>query len=325
MSFSAPKIGPDFLKHKGIRDQILGHDLVEGHYMEKIIDRAEIKKGQGVFYYHKTFPYPEKGIRDKYAVRSAQLAKRVLLNELQFLTSKKLWPFHLVFLFMPRKIIEHWLRTYLDFIGLDFYVHILEDEFYSALPAEIKNACALFLKLIGISKELADNFASVFGLFIQYDTAYWVRFEDIMSETTKEKLLKNPTKETKRLLDILAKRDPARPHLVKKAALIIKPLRLLLLIPRIRKAFYKTIESINFENLQYDEGDRYNVRNSMRYRFFGMGIKERNEKWPPEQHLWGRVVGLNPDGSPIHDLIVTSGTNMPMYQKQIEEQTKLGY
>src|SRR3990167_10740372 len=160
MSFSAPKIGPDFLKHKGIRDQILGHDLVEGHYLEKIIDRAEVKKGQGVLYYHKTFPYPEKGIRDKYAVRSAQLAKRVLINEFQFFASKKLWPLHLTFLFIPWKIkiIEELLKSYLNFIELDFSVHILEDKFYSALPAEIKNACALFLKLFGISEQLANNF-----------------------------------------------------------------------------------------------------------------------------------------------------------------------
>ena len=190
---------------------------------------------------------------------------------------------------------------------------------------EIRQACFLFLKFIGVSEKLADNFASAFGLFIQYDTAYWTRFEDIMSETTKERFLKNPIKEIKYLLKLLAERDPKRAHLVNKIKSMIKILRLLILIPKIRKAFYRVIESINFENLQYDEGDRYNVRNSMRYRFFGMGIKERNEKWPPEQHLWARVVGLKPDGSPVYDLITTSGYNIPAYQKQIEEQTKSGY
>ena len=326
MSFTKPIFGADFYRSKDGQDRILNHELTEGHLLEKIIDekRTKFDDNKGVLIYHKTFPYPEKGMRDPSSVNSSQLTKRALLTQLQFFTSKVLLPFHLIFLLFPWKLkiklIEAWANSFFNFTSLDFDNFIPENKYYSPLPKEIYKAIELFLSLLGFKVETANHLGSIMGAFIQYDTAYWTRLEDILSETTKERLLKNFVRETDRLLHLLAERDPERPHLVKKFAIFVRILSIGLWHPKIKKALRKTIESLTFENLQYDEGDRYNIRNTMRYRFFGMGIKERNAKWPPEQHLWAKNLG---DGK--YELITTDGMSLPSVQRQIEEQHAKGY
>ena len=331
MSFIKPTFDAGFYRNKSGQDRILNHELVEGHLLEKIIDteKTRFEEGNGILVYHKTFPYPEKGMRDPQSVAAAQLAKRSLLSQLQFFTSKLLLPFHLIFLLFPWKlkikVVEAWANSFFNFTSIDFDNFIPEDKYYSPLPREIYRAVELFLTLLGVNSEIAKHLGLIIGTFIQNDTAYWTRTEDILSETTKEDLLKDFVGEAKRLLGLLAERDPGRPHLVKKFAMFVRILRFGLWNFRVRNALKKTIESLTFENLQYDEGDRYNIRNTMRYRFFGMGIKERNQKWPPEKHLWCKKKGFNDKGEPIYELTVTDGMSFPSVQKQIEEQHAKGY
>lgn len=326
MNGSQPIFDAGFYRSKSGQNRILNHELTEGHLLEKIIDdeKTRFEEGKGVLVYHKTFPYPEKGMRDPQSVNSAQLAKRALLSQLQFFTSKVLLPFHLVFLILPWKfkikLLEAWAQSFFNFTSIDFDNFIPEDKYYSPLPKEIYKAVELFLTLLGFNLETARHLGAIAGAFIQYDTAYWTRTEDILSETTKERLLKNFVGEADRLLRLLAERDPSRPHLVKKFAMFVKILRFGLWHGRVKYALHQTISSLTFENLQYDEGDRYNIRNTMRYRFFGMGIKERNAKWPPEQHLWAKNLG-----NENYELIVTDGMSFPSVQEEIEKQHAKGY
>src|SRR3990167_2256423 len=159
MTFISPTLDTNTLLNKGIRDPILEHEVTEGHLLEKIIDKIEEVPDKGVFVYHKTFPYPEKGIRDKYSVRSAQLAKRVLLTQIQFFASKRLLPLYTVFLILPWswkiKIIESWMRSYFKFIDLDYSYHIREDKYYSACPMEIRRGIERFFTLLGVDTELS--------------------------------------------------------------------------------------------------------------------------------------------------------------------------
>jgi hypothetical protein len=100
--------------------------------------------------------------------------------------------------------------------------------------------------------------------------------EDLMRETSKE-LLRNPRKELKRLLEIYKSRERATMEF--KAESIVKFLRLILLIPSVKKAWLKTLESIDIEKMKMLPDDRYFTLNYDGYEFEGRTIQDRQKEW----------------------------------------------
>ncbi len=132
------------------------------------------------------------------------------------------------------------------------------------------------------------DFGRTIGTMIEYDNAYHWRMEDIFSETTKEKLLKNPRKELKRLLQIYKQREGSGIEI--KADGIVKLLNWILLIPSVKKAFRNAVKQVNIENLGMTKEDSYYTMNYEGYDFKGKPIEERNKIWlemtngvPPER------------------------------------------
>ena len=263
--------------------------------LEKIIDRVETPDNsdlkQGYLTYHISFDYPEKGWRNDYAVTAVNNAKRLTICWIRFLAQKFLIPFYVLFLVLPKiRIIEKFLQEWCSAVGfyLTNYNHeyYLKIQYYCEFNIELKKAIKLFLEKIGVNEKITEEVSFNFVSFIEYDTAYRYRLEDLFSETTVEKLITDPAKEIKRLVTILADRDPSRPNLVTKFKSISYILSLILWIPKIKRAFVESVKEMNFEKLQLDEMDRYHVKHMIDYKFFGMPIEERFEKWPPQQHTW---------------------------------------
>ena len=206
------------------------------------------------------------------------------------MTCKSLIPMFLVFFFYPWKLkiktIEFWMSKVLElseFITAH-HPYILEKKYFTPLGRELIKGVYAFLVELGINPIIADKFTMMFVSFIDLDTAYRYRVNDIFSETTNELMLTG-SKEINRILSIFAQRE-ARPHLVSKFNKFAKPIALTLWHPRIKRAYQKAINAMDFSKMGLDEADRYHVRNLSGYNFFGMTIKERNEKWPPEEHLY---------------------------------------
>ena len=258
--------------------------------LKKIYDHVEYPESGGVFVYHKTFPYPEKGTKDDIMMMSIQFVKRMLMNWLSFLSYKYFLPCYVVLLFLPWrlkiKILEKFIEelwNYADMVDTLGKHFILQKKFYTAQGRELMKGLEIFLKELGVSEELADRASWLFIALIDNDTAYYYRLADILSETDGVTMLKDPQKEIMFLIKTFAERE-GRPHLVAKFNLFAKALRFALWLPRVKRAFRKSVEAIDFSKLGLDEADRYHVRNMGGYNYFGMTLEERLKVWPYEKH-----------------------------------------
>lgn len=271
----------------------------------KIKERIETPESGGYFTYHVSFPYPEKGLKNIYIVIANNMAKRALIGWIRFFGLKTLAPLYLVFLFYPYKlkikVIEKWLtefystaESYLETYNdiKQSYPAFLELRYYGPLTRELKKGIEEFLVRLGISAHCADRFAFYFVTLIEYDSAYYYRIEDLFTETSAEKL-KNSRREIKHLVNLLIQREK-HAQIIPKFKGMGLLLTWLFLSPKIKRAFKKALEVMEFEKLQFDDADRYHVRQMKGYDYFGMTFEERLKKWPLEQHTiidldWSKV------------------------------------
>lgn len=237
---------------------------------------------KGWLTYYVSFDYPEKGIRDNFMMISVQIVKRNLMEWVNFFTYKWLLPAYIPFLFLPKiKILERFMHSIESFSGIIneyAYPFIMEKKYYTPFGRELIKGLEIFFKELGVSDQRSNEFAIILVSLIDPDLAYRYRTQDVLSETTAEKLIAKPITEIKLLLNAWVEREGSEQ--VKDKIKRLSWLRWCLLHPKIRKAFRKAIGSVKFENLQLDEGDQYHVKFLHGYKFFGLTFEERCEKWP---------------------------------------------
>lgn len=257
--------------------------------LEKIIERIETPESGGYFVYHVSFPFPEKGFRNVYVIRAVNLAKKALITWIRFSGSRLLIPFYLVFAILPwkTKILEKWLHEYANVAQyyLETYDHpnYLRLQYYSKFTRELMKLVETFLVTIGISFDTARRVTFCLISLVEYDMAYFYRVLDLFSETTSQRLLDSPRTEVLRLVSLLVKREKHL-HIIPKFESFGRLISYALWLPRINKAFKTAIRAVNFSAMQFDEADRYHVRNMDGYDYFGMSYHDRLAKWPLTQH-----------------------------------------
>jgi len=285
--FVLPPVPSFMFRNKRGTKSVFEDRKAQGKKYQKIIEKVVTPKEGGIYTYHKSFKYPEKGFRRDEVVMANQFAKRVFITWIRFLSFKYLIPSYVVVLIMPWKIkiLEKWLREQVSASEIFLESYYLEDIYYSNPCRAILKGLDVFLKHIGISEEISRRFALSIAHFIEFDTAYRYLLEDTMSETTLERMLKDPIGEIMRLVKLIAERGASQ-HVVDKSEGMVRLLTFALWIPRVRKGFKKALESVNFAHLQLDEADHYHVRHFTNYNFFGMTIEERIKKWKPEEHMY---------------------------------------
>src|SRR3990167_6543856 len=252
----------------------------------KVIGPADYAPSkQGWFIYHVGRKYPQRGFPFPHALKACEKPKRYLMNWISIIANKDMILPIIALVILPKRIrgriLDRFLMQYVDYADGYLKPYYFANEFFSQLAFEVKVFVHLFLEGLGVSNQTANRFAFSFATLIENDSAYWSRIMDLMSETTKDRVLKNQVREAKRLIEILAKRD-ARKHLVakfNKFALLLKYGFFF-----IRNQFKDALEAIDFEKMQYEELDRQFVKHWIRYDFFGKTIEERLEMYPLDTH-----------------------------------------
>ncbi len=115
---------------------------------------------------------------------------------------------------------------------------------------------------------------------LEYDWAYRVRYIDLCNETTKEKLLKHPHREIKRLLTLNKQRDYLKVH--KKLKTFSRLIILALYIPKYRKILKQTTLP------SFDDIDLYWALQKKDYDIKGLTYQQRIEEL--ERRGWKKVV-----------------------------------
>ncbi len=246
----------------------------------------------GIMRYNKGMLFPEKGWPTPEAMWNCNIVKRVLMGALLGLLHQyNILPI-IGFIFTPWKYkIKSLNKAIIRFNHLCNWILstvYYKEQVYGPCPKELKKSIYLFLYNLGIAPEEARTFGKIFATLIETDNAYRYRLEDIASETTKEALLENPRKEINRLLLIYLSRESYNPDEQDSMRnfgpghnfqIFAKILSYALIIPKIRRAFKKTVQEIDLSALQLDEADRYHVLMREQYLFLGRSIKDRYQEW----------------------------------------------
>lgn len=116
-----------------------------------------------------------------------------------------------------------------------------------------------------IIKIIPNSIGELVAYVLEYDIAYRFRLQDLFSETDKETLSRRPIREILRLLAINKRRDYAGVHRKIRGAGVIAILALIL--PPFRKAFRRTLQTADFNELILDAGDRYWLKRRKDYKY----------------------------------------------------------
>lgn len=224
--------------------------IIESNPESLIVSHIEF--GEGIKVFLKGHQYPQKGIPTQEAISAINVPKRFLrcvLTEWWYI--------------LPLLGIKRFIR---GFTGVSWPVmspHILKYQFMSPTSQAVYD----------LLKEVDVQMAKIVAHVIEYDAAYRFRLMDLASETSKEKLLKNPRKELKRLLQLHKERDYE--EVVDKVGGVGRLCTYALFYPPFKKAFVRAIESVDFKKLQYDEADRYWAMKKRDYSYFGLSYADR--------------------------------------------------
>lgn len=225
----------------------------------------------GTFVYLKGLLFPTKGFPHPEALQAANIAKRCIAIHLTALMRN---PLHLLSM-LRKKNLELWIQE---------MNHVGDMALGAYYPADIRmsvasRAIGRFIEqfLLGMGLSSVVGFSRIIATIFEYDNAYMLRLQDLANETTAEALCKNPEKEFVRLFAILKQRDQ-RTSMHRKVWSIMYLLKVAFWIPRIKKAFVNAIKSIDWKDVQMDDGDRYQALRWITYDFFGQTFEERAKR-----------------------------------------------
>lgn len=278
-NFSIPYPPQEIFEYGG---NPVDHVTAEAQYVN-IIERIEYPESGGIFVYLKGALHPSKGFPTPEAIGALNLVKRILITQFLVLFRTDIKYFVGLAIFLPHKrkmdALNEWLYNF-DKLSWDIIgPYLMKVERMTPIGQEIYKMTYATLQYLGVGGGKWDMTARIVSALIDYDTAYRYRVQDLLSETTKEKLYTAPITEIKRLLAILVERDPERKHLQEKFKAIGTAISILLLIPRFRKLFKRVILESDFHRLQFDEADRYHVLRLDGYQFLGRTIEDRFQEY----------------------------------------------
>ena len=219
--------------------------------------------------FYEGHPVPRKGLPYIEAILSTNHIKRLtllLLSPLSAITKG------------PTAFIESFLDNYCRMCDSIYLacerVPYLKKEFYNSTSKAVWDLISTFLQEIGITKDTAEHTGKIAATILENDDAYRMPIVDIMTEFSKEEILKSPTKAIEKVAKILQERSDNE-YMKDRFHRFIFIAKIALWIPRFRKAFKKAFEQVDLKLLQYDQYDYYWSLNRKGYNAHGRSIDDR--------------------------------------------------
>lgn len=218
--------------------------------------------------------FPVKSFPEPNAIFAANLVKAHIIETVKIISRWYLIPF--LFFIDKQQGIDAFNRISMKAMS----AQLLKDNCLTDFNRELRVLIYTFLTSMGFTEKSSDTFATIFVHLIEFDNVYRLRLADTFSETDKNKL-NNPQRELKRLLGIMKSRE-VRPggkgeaihYKFDRFAFII---RIALLLPKVKQAYYKTLKAVDIEKLKLDTNDTYWVCFRSDYKFMGLDDEERKD------------------------------------------------
>jgi hypothetical protein len=246
------------------------------HLTEKI----EFENEGGIRQYFKGGEYPIKGLASPSIVADLNIIKRLFVESIKlgqkmvFLPSPSLIGIfgHKRQLRAIGSILEAFNQVSKKVLAADY----LKPKHLLPSSKEIYYLTYNFLTKFGFSEVMATDTANTIACFIEFDSAYRLRLQDLFHASNKKDFIKSPIRELKRFNQLLKERDSK--EVSSKFERIFNILCLILLLSRFRKAFRYAFEKSIFENLQFDEADIYYISMRNDYNYLGEDVETRSKR-----------------------------------------------
>lgn len=259
---------------------------VIGTRSDFVFDHMEYPAEGGQLAWFKDCPFPQKGHPYPQAAYAVNIPKRYFVYTIKALANKDLAPLFAVLFLLPKRrkvrIISRFLEAFVEGSAMVLTPHFLADNRYTSFGRELRKFINNFLANLGVDSVLADRFAETFVCLLEYDNVYRMFVADVLSETTLEKVLKDPAGEINRMVALLVSRRPGveGPRSVgDKYIRLGKVVRALLWLPSFKKAFKDALKSIDFSKFQFDDADRYHSLLYSDHNYLGLPIEKRIEMY----------------------------------------------
>ena len=254
-----PCVAPEKIYKYRRTQPLSGAEVVT--YMTREVKEVE---GEGIFTYYHGIDIPRVGVSPTYqdfpkAMAEVDKVKRSIREYLKNL-----------FLYLrPEKT----LRLFNEFADRCLGQWYLGEEYVCPTAVQVWLFLDGFLEEMGIDVDVAIKTAEIVATIIEYDDAYRYRLNDLMSETTKEKILENPAREIKRLLKLGSERENyAQPPIMRH---INKLLSWVLLIPKVKRAILQGFQVVNWRGWQLTESEIFHTLVWKDYNVMGRSWDDR--------------------------------------------------
>ncbi|MGH7249355.1 MAG: hypothetical protein ACREGC_00090 [Minisyncoccia bacterium] len=224
------------------------------------------EKGGFHAHYHAR-PQPNKGMPYSEATEANNIMKRIAIGAVMCLKPT----------LHPLKNIQYQIRRLVDYIYAPHYFHY---RYYNDCSRELFGFTYRLLRKVGWNFDLSYWCGRIPATLFEYENSYRFRWEDLASVTSKEKLLRDPRGELKRIAEIYIERDLSHGEnsVSDKFLMAFKILRFLLLIPKFKTAFKFALVDSEFKNFQLDEIESYWADRFSDYNYGGVPQKIRQLK-----------------------------------------------
>lgn len=244
-----------------------------------IYEKTEYPDEGGILVYYKGVPYPKKGFPFPEAIYAIDIAKRFTLAFISMLSAKALILPMIVYSLLPWKIklkpIQNALFQYARMNEWIMSPCFLKREYCCKTANGVRTFLEIFMTELGFESTVIEPVPRNIATFFEYDDAYRYRLQDIISEVNEDRLDLAPRNEIKRLLKLFAERE--KMHAMHTAGIAGKLLSIVLLHPKVRRAFRAALKGTNLESMKLDNADRYHVLLRGDYDFQGLTFEERKQ------------------------------------------------
>ncbi len=235
----------------------------------------EVVIDNGVFLKIKGHPYPYKGIPTPEAIHAFNVVKKILIESLKIASHPTSWVYMIFCLFTYKSTIKRLIPAFNRVTWPLVIPCIIKYGYMTPASQYIQTSVKNFLFIFGINIWDSMVTSQIIAHIFEYDAAYRLRFQDMMSETSPSRLIEHPIRELLRLRKILSSREVAK-NVAYKYSLGIYALIVLLCIPRIRVLFKLVVnDSQFFYKSQLDDNDKYWCSLKTDYDYMGKTLKKK--------------------------------------------------
>lgn len=224
------------------------------------VDKVEFPDTGGIKTYFST-TVPMNGYPDGDTVERVDEAKKMVMRMMWELYRMPKWR-ALFLLPLLKIIVKSWIISYWEYIKkyrfkTIRYCRAVREIYrvFNKIGLKIKNPADL---------EMWEMIMDDFCLTMESDDAYKYRFQLIIVNLDKDNLKKNPIKEIRRLLKLLADREEVE-GMKEKWGMFSKYLFLLKFRPKILKTLVEFLQELNLKELEMDESDKVHAKTKVSF------------------------------------------------------------